>query len=196
VLYVLFPAAAERALQGFGETNVAGEGAVNDYEVTSGRSLVWPYVVDKIAESPALGYGRLAMERTGLQSFLAAQIGEGFPHSHNAYLEWLLDNGVVGMIPVALFFGIVLVWSAMLFRDADNPWCAAVGGTAFALLLAQLLGAIGAQHFYPRESTLGLWAAIFLMLRVHVERQKALAAPLASGIQRRMPNHGSLVPSS
>jgi len=199
-LYMLFPGAAERALQGFGETNVAGEGVTNDYAVTSGRTLIWPYVVDKIAESPAQGHGRLAMERTGLTAFLKATFGEGeaFPHPHNAYLEWLLDNGFLGMVPVALFFGIILVWSAMLFRNTDNPWCAAVGGAAFSLLLAQLLGAIGAQHFYPRESTLGLWAAIFLMLRVHVERRKTLASPLLSAVQRpalRL-NRGSLVPSN
>lgn len=199
LLFALFPGAAARALQGFGETNVAGEGVTNDSKVTSGRTLIWPYVVDKIAESPAHGYGRRAMARTGLTAFLGATFGqsEAFPHPHNAYLEWLLDNGFLGMVPVALFFGIILVWSAMLFRDTDNPWCAAVGGAAFSLLLAQLLGAIGAQHFYPREGTVGMWAATFLMLRVHVERQKARAASLASGMQRRMPrlNRGSLVPS-
>jgi O-antigen ligase len=171
-LYMLFPAAAERALTGFGETNVAGEGATNDYAVTSGRTLVWPYVLDKIAESPVQGYGREAMVRTGLTAFLRATFGESeaFPHPHNAYLEWLLDNGFLGMVPVALFFGIVLVWSAMLFRDTANPLCAAVGGMAFSLLLAQLLGAIGSQHFYPHESTVGMWAAIFLMLRVWTAR--------------------------
>jgi O-antigen ligase len=196
LLFALFPGAAARALQGFGEMNVAGEAAANVYEVTSGRALIWPYVVDKIGESPAMGCGRLAMQRTGLTGFLAAQIGEGPAHPHNAYLEWLLDNGAVGMIPVALFFGIILVWSATLFRDADNPWCAAVGGMAFSLLLAQLVGGIGAQHFYPRESTLGLWAAIFLMLRVYVERRKALASLLLSSVQHRMPrlNRGSVVP--
>ena len=186
VLYVLFPAAAERALQGFGETNVAGETYVNTEVVTSDRTILWPYVLDKISESPAVGYGREAMRRTGLAVFLGAQAGQGAGHPHNAYLEWLLDNGAVGMIPVMLFFGIILVWSARLFRDADNPWCAAVGGMAFALLLAQLLGGIGSQHFYPREGTMGMWSTILLMLRVWVERARGTGSrpAQAAGLSR------------
>lgn len=165
-LYMLFPGAAERALQGVGEINVAGEAYVNNDEVSSGRASVWPYVVDKIGESPGVGYGCLAMRRTGLTDFLEAQIGMGFFHPHNAYLEWLLDNGVVGLVPVAAFFGICLVWSAVLFRNTNSPWYAAVGGIALSLVLAQLLGAMGSQHFYPRVSTTGMWASALLAIRL------------------------------
>ncbi len=173
LLYVVFPASAERMLEGFSSQNVAGETTTDDYAVTSGRSLAWPFVIDKIGESPGFGYGREAMVRTGLMGLIQTQYpGENFPHPHNAYLEWLLDNGIVGLLPLIGFFGFAIYCSARLFRDG-NPYLAAAGGMALALLLAQLLGGIGAQHFYPRESALGMWAALFLMFRAYVERTRS-----------------------
>jgi O-antigen ligase len=174
-LYVIFPAAAERMLQGFGAQDVSGETVVDAYEVTSGRSLAWPMVIEKIGESPALGYGRKAMTRTGLTEAIDVQYpGESFPHPHNAYLEWTLDNGFVGLVPLLCFLIVTIFCSVQLFRDSD-PVLSAAGGVALALLLAQLIGGMGSQHFYSRESTLGLWAAILLMFRVHVERKRALS---------------------
>jgi O-antigen ligase len=130
--------------------------------------LIWPHVIAKIGESPVIGYGRLAMKRTGLTEYLGTQYGDPFPHPHNMYLETLLDNGVLGSLPIFLFWGVVITYSARLFRS-NNRLCSAVGGLALALTLAQLFAGIGAQHFYPLESTLGVWAAMFLSLRVYVE---------------------------
>ena len=39
-------------------------------------------------------------------------------------------------------------------------------------MLAQLFAGIGSQHFYPEESTLGVWAAMFLTLRVYFEDKR------------------------
>jgi O-antigen ligase len=172
VLPILFPSAASRMLSGFGETDTAGETTINDYTVTSGRTLIWPYVVQKIEEAPVIGYGRLAMERTGLSERLMKEMGESFPHPHNVYLESLLDNGILGSIPIVLFWGIIVAYSALLFRSANRLYSTA-GGLALSLTLAQLFAGIGAQHYYPRVSTVGLWTAMFLMLRVHIEEKQA-----------------------
>ena len=181
VLALLLPAAAGRMLQGFGETDVSGEAIVDDYQATSGRTLIWPHVIDKIHESPLVGYGRMAMVRTGLRDFLGQTYGAGeaFPHPHNMYLELLLDNGIVGALPILLFFVIVLYNAAALFRSRDNPWAAVAGGLALGLVVAQLVAGIGSQHFYPRESTVGMWAGIFLALRLSVERAKVTSARAA-----------------
>ena len=64
-----------------------GRGGGRPYAVTSGRNLIWPYVIAKIEERPVVGYGRLAMKTTGLQAFLWDEMREAFPHPHNAYLE-------------------------------------------------------------------------------------------------------------
>jgi len=172
VLPVVFPGATARMLQGFGQTDVAGEDTIDDDEVTSGRTLAWPYVIDKIGESPWIGYGRIAMKRTGLQHKIGVETGDfAFPHPHNMYLETLLDNGLLGSIPIWLLWAAMVVCSLTLFRSS-NHLCSAVGGLSLALTLTSLLSGIGGQHVYPQEHTLGIWAAMFLSLRVYVEQKR------------------------
>ena len=175
VLPMVFPGTAERMLQGFGQTDASGQETVNDYEMTSGRTLIWPYVIDKIGESPVIGYGRLAMVRTGLRDKLMADYRESFPHPHNMYLQTLLDNGILGSIPIFLFWGTMLVYSTRLFRSSNRLY-AAVGGLSLSLMLAQLFAGIGSQYFYPTASTLTVWTAMLLALRVHVEEKRAQEA--------------------
>jgi O-antigen ligase len=173
LLPIVFPGVVGRMLEGLGETDVAWQSTIDDYSVTSDRTLFWPYIIDKIAESPVVGYGRLAMERTGLcYSIESEHPGTGATHPHNMYLETLLDNGIVGSMPILLFWGILVVYAARLFRS-DNRVCSAVGGLALSLMLAQLIAGIGSQHFYPEESTLGAWAGMFLAVRVYVEQALA-----------------------
>lgn len=174
LLPILLPGATARMMYGFGKTDAAGQEIVDDYEATSGRTLIWPYVIEKIGESPAIGYGRLAMNRTGLSDRLMSDLGESFPHPHNMYFETLLDNGVIGSIPILLFWGGMVLHSARLFRSKNRLY-SAVGGLSFALILAQLVAGLSAQHFYPRESTMCLWMAMFLSLRVHVEETRVQA---------------------
>jgi O-antigen ligase len=161
-------------MAGFGQTSVTGEN-VADYEaITSGRTLAWPYVIAKIAESPWIGYGRLAMNRTGLQQQIGIETGDfAFPHPHNMYLETLLDNGIFGSIPIFLFWFIVLIYSAKLFK-CNNRLYSAVGGLSLGLTFTSLFAGIGGQHYYPQEHTFGIWGAMFLSLRVYVEEKQAL----------------------
>ena len=102
------------------------------------------------------------MRRTGLATFLLEELGESFPHPHNAYLEWLLDNGVVGFVLMMPFYVVVLALSTSLLRDSRSPVFVAAGGAALALVLALLVGSVGSQTFYPREGAVGMWAAIGL----------------------------------
>jgi O-antigen ligase len=186
------PAVRERFLQGFDEetvdtnsrlvetTEIEG-GGPHWYTVTSGRVVAWPHVIDKILESPVIGYGREGMQRTGISAFLYLDYGEGFPHPHNAYLEFALDNGLIAVVLVGWFYVLVVRRSAWLFRHSPNPLHAAVGGTALALTLALLIAGMGSQSFYPREGAVGMWCAIGLMLRVYMMRDvSAVAVPHAS----------------
>lgn len=142
------------------------------YTILAGRNIAWPFIIDKIDESPFIGYGRLAMARTGLKSFLWEKFGENFPHPHNAYLEMLLDNGWIGFLMVIPFYLIVLWHSISLFRDSRSHVFVAIGGVTSALVLALLVASMGSQTFYPREGSVGMWCAIGLMLRVYVERKR------------------------
>jgi O-antigen ligase len=172
LLPVVFPGAAARMLEGFGQTDVTGQATVDQEAATSGRTLIWPYVIAEIGKAPWIGHGKLAMKRTGLFDRIETEYpGTGAPHPHNMYLETLLDNGVLGSLPIWLFWAIMVIYSARLFRS-DNRLYSALGGLALALVLSSLIGGIAGQHFYPQEHTLGVWVAVFLMLRIHVEETR------------------------
>jgi len=172
LLPIVFPGAVDRFFTGFGETDITGQNITNENMITSDRIEMWPYVIKKIGQSPLIGYGRLSMKRTGLANHLL-QINPYwiFPHPHNVYLETLLDNGILGSLPIFVFWGIILVYSGKLFKNS-NRLCSALGGATLALLLAQIFAGIGAQHYYPRISTLGLWAMTFLFIRVYLEHKQ------------------------
>lgn len=174
----IFPGVRERMFQGFADQGGSVVQHRDDYEITSGRNIAWPLVIDKVWESPLFGYGREAMVSTGLAEHLLDEYGESFPHPHNAYLQILLDGGLLGFLCVVpLFLG--LLWCAIrLFLDRDDRLMSAVGGTACALISALLIGGMGGQTFYPREGYVGMWAAIGLALRVWVERRRSLATGL------------------
>jgi len=173
------PSVRERMLQGFrfGSSGPIAATRMDDYQITSGRTLAWSYVIPQIGESPLFGYGRQAMVRTGIYEKIVDEHGEGetFPHPHNAYLELLLDNGWVGFFMVIPFYLMVLWHSFRMLLDRSDPLFAAIGGTACSLVLALLIAAMGSQSFYPREGSVGMWAAIGLLLRVSVERARSRA---------------------
>lgn len=174
----LLPGVRERLLQGFGglQGNIVIQS--DDYEITSGRTIAWPYVIRQIAKGPIVGFGREAMVTTGIRDRLMDEYGESFPHPHNAYLESLLDSGVVGFLPILAFYLLVLRYAFPLLLDRQDPLCAAVGGMGCALVLALLVGSLGGQTFYPREGAVGMWCAIFLVVRVWVEREQAMVRGL------------------
>jgi len=172
VVSFVFEGAVDRLFYGFNITNEAGQNVTDDVMVTSGRTLMWPYVIDKIGESPIFGYGRKAMMRTGLSAYVGKELSDNsWGHPHNMYLETLLDNGIIGSIPIFLFWGTMILYSTRLFRN-KNRLCSAIGGLSLSLMLTQLITGIGSQHFYPLEETVGVWMAMLLVVRVHVEEQR------------------------
>jgi len=185
LITVAVPGAVDRMMQGFGRTDASGREYTDSYKVTSGRTTIWPHVIDKIMESPVIGWGRLGMNRTGLVTFLLYQYGESFPHPHNVYFECLLDNGVVGAIPILGFYFVVLYMSIQFFRSKDKPWHAAVGGVSTALVLALLIAGVGSQTFYPREGAAPMWVAMGLMLRVAVEARRRRPRVRQNGVFQR-----------
>jgi O-antigen ligase len=198
----LVPGAKERMLQGFGSggDQLGGPEEINDYEVTSGRTLIWPYVIEKIVARPYVGYGREAMARTGVRRFLQEQLNEDFPHPHNAFLQVLFDSGWIGFALVIPFYLVVLFHGFRLFLDSRSPYFVAVGGVVCALVLALLVAAFGSQTFYPREGAVGMWCAFGLTFRLSVERARAakrsLTRPAASPSGLPMPTHSPRMPSA
>lgn len=174
VVMVALPGVRDRLFQGFGGREGNFVVATSDYEITSGRNIAWPRVIEAIRDAPLFGYGREAMITTGLRDQLLYELRELFPHPHQAYLQLLLDNGIVGFLMVIPFYFYVLYRSVPLVLERSDPLVCAVGAAAFCLTLALMVGGFGGQTFYPREGAVGMWAAIGLMLRVSVQRTAAL----------------------
>ena len=176
ILPIALPGASGWMTSGFEATNVAGESETDKNSVTSGRNLIWPMVLAKIYESPVFGFGREAMQRTGLKDELENKYGliEGVAvnHPHNAYLLILLDSGLIGLIIIVGFHMVIWAYCARLFVDRGDPLCTAVGGLTLALLTGNLVSCMGGQSFYAQEIDVGLWCAIGVMLRLYVERDR------------------------
>jgi O-antigen ligase len=172
LLVILFvPSVAQRMMQGVSTRS----GKVDTMTLTASRTLIWPYVIEKISARPFTGYGREAMIRTRLTAYLKLYLNEEFAHPHNAYLQWLFDNGLFGAIPVAAFF-LCILWQAFVLTRAedDTGLYLAVGGTTLALILAHLFSSMGSQTFYPREGAVPFWVAMMLTARATRMRAAAL----------------------
>jgi O-antigen ligase len=174
VVVMLVPAARERVLEGIidqsGESQYyGGDNEIDFSAATSNRTLMWPSVIKKILEKPLVGYGRKGFKLSGARDDAYQIHGESialFPHPHNAYLELLIDTGLVGSIPIFAFFFLVCSRSARMFKSHENTIVAAAGALALAFVLSQLVASIGSQSFYPRVGVVYMWCAIGLMLRI------------------------------
>jgi O-antigen ligase len=179
----LFPGSVERFTQGFDEGShdqaseavqdlqLSSSDDVDYYTVTAGRTVIWPFVVDEIMEAPFIGYGKEAMLRNGVSLWLLQTLGEVFPHPHNAYMQWVMDNGIFGIIPVLVFYFIIAKISMMLFSEKDKYY-SAIGGATLSLVLALLVAGVGSQTFYPREGAMAMWCMIGIMLRTYKNLQE------------------------
>jgi O-antigen ligase len=173
---IFMPGVRDRMLQGFTDSGNNGATQVNDYVLTSGRTLAWSFVIPKIEDSFILGWGREAMITTGIyEKLLNGEYAtdETFPHPHNAYLEVLLDDGVFGFLLIMPIYIVALVMSLRILMDRSDPLFSAIGGATAALILGLMIAAMGSESFYAAESSVGMWAAIGLMLRVWVERKRS-----------------------
>jgi O-antigen ligase len=183
---MLVPGVQERMLFGIGENAyevetkeqaeemdiqplaLSGSDNVNLYAVTSGRSIAWPYVVETISDSPWVGYGRMSMVITGLSHFLLTELGESFPHPHNAYLEFIIDNGLIGAVPVFILLLYFLVISLKLFLKGKSEESIVAGGLSLSLISAFVIASVGSQSFYPREGLVGMLCGIGIMYRYYL----------------------------
>lgn len=176
ILVVFLPGIRERMLHGFDKQSGNVTVDQDSSEITSGRTTIWPYVIKKIEQSPLIGYGRYAMMRTGLSDWLESELGEVFGHPHNAYLEMLFDNGIIGFFCIIPVYFLSLKKSLSLFRDRDDALYEAAGGIAVALLLALFITGLGAQTLYPREDVIWMWGAVAVALRVWTQRENVEVA--------------------
>jgi O-antigen ligase len=166
------PAVQERFLQGLADEDGQIQEEKDLSSTTSGRTIIWPHVIEQIGEAPWFGHGREGMKRSGLALWLWENKREVFPHPHNAYLTLLLDNGIIISIPILLFFFLMFKYSYSLFRDKRNLLYIIAGSVGLCHLLANIIGFVGQQSFYPYTSSTSLWCSMGLVMAVHLARSQ------------------------
>jgi hypothetical protein len=122
IVGLCLPGVRERMLQGFGGKQGNFTVGTSAYEMTSGRDIAWPVVIEEIRKAPWIGYGREAMVTTGTADRLMADYDESFPHPHQAYLELILDNGIVVFFWLFLSFSIWPGTASPMSWYGTIPW--------------------------------------------------------------------------
>jgi hypothetical protein len=136
IVLTLLPGVSERLFQGFGGRQGVIETTSDEYEITSGRNVIWPYVIAEIKKAPVFGHGRLAMNRIGLDQFLPqekrvatiaklCEMGHAdrmvLSHDASCYFDWAPDH----LIPL-----VVPNWHFNYIPDAVIPDLKKAGVTA------------------------------------------------------------------
>ncbi len=93
----------------------------------SGRTDLWPLVIDKIEQQPWLGYGFGAFWNgfDGPSKYVWDALFFAAPNAHNGYLDILLELGIVGLTIYALQFFVCLVNALTYIRfnqTSDGLW--------------------------------------------------------------------------
>ena len=177
--FVLMPSAENRYLAGvtpeshhsaiaerMGDVDAEGHDL---YEITSGRLIIWPRVVQYIKKAPIIGYGMRAYERVGVFESLHEEgipFGIGFwSHPHNAYLMFLLDMGVVGFTILVFFYWSLVRAGMRLFRQvATDEYTRLVAAFCLAYVVTALVSGMFACTFYPSQDNALEWCAIGLFM--------------------------------
>jgi exopolysaccharide production protein ExoQ len=138
----------------------------------TGRTMIWSYVIDKIAEKPILGWGFSAF--WWFVGPVPLREGENWvtffilSNAHNGMLEFLLELGVVG---TALFSFLLLRNFVLAVKCMNGP--AGQFGLSSVLLLIGILviGVSEAVLLAPLQ----LWTSLFFMMGFFCEKELWLA---------------------
>lgn len=177
---MLVPGAKERYLFGFSgdehhlaiseRSNTITEEGYDAYNITSGRILVWPRVLETAMETPFLGRGMRAYERAGVFDKLYLEgiltYGSGFfHHPHNAYLMIFLDMGILGLIIILAFYINLLLSAARAFYKGDRGSTErSMAGFLLAFTVVALVAGIFSGTLYPDQGSVLQWCTIGLFM--------------------------------
>jgi hypothetical protein len=89
-------------------------GDASEITTGTGRSHIWHAVIDLIQQRPLTGWG-YASSNYILPAF-SEDIGHPAPHAHNAFLQIMFSNGVIGLLLYVIFMVMMLVF-CLISRD-------------------------------------------------------------------------------
>ena len=143
----------------------------------SGRTLIWPHVIDKIGQSPLLGWGFCAFWSP--ENPLALQIAEAIRgednwftfmivEAHNGLLEFLLEIGFIG----TSLFMFLLIRNFAIALKCLNSSGRQFGLTSVILLIGILVNAFSEEVLLAGGQ---VWTSLFFLMGFICEQKLWLA---------------------
>jgi O-antigen ligase len=89
----------------------------------TGRTDIWNAVIDKIQERPWLGYGFNGFWHgiEGESAYVIRTLRWSVPNSHNGYLDFILQLGLIGFALLVIIYWSTLIKSYLIVRN-DFQW--------------------------------------------------------------------------
>lgn len=136
-------------------------------EIAAGRQIMWPAALKAVGDSPLVGYGLFGYVLSeALDGSLAE--GGGELHPHNAYLQTMLDHGLLfGPMRLAPYV-LVLVYSLMVVRRAKDPLLAWAGVFGLSWTVTTLAMGFSGQHYGLTQNMWMFWCVAGLVIRSRV----------------------------
>jgi exopolysaccharide production protein ExoQ len=109
---------------------VSRGGRLNEILTLTGRTHVWSFVAEKAMESPIYGFGYGAGKEIITQGFRNVWGGGIGGSAHNAFLQTLLDLGILGAATFSAIFvhtALSFVTRPVFFRDAIGVMVLMIG---------------------------------------------------------------------
>src|SRR5262249_48049653 len=136
----------------------------------SGRTLIWPYVLDRIAEKPILGWGFYAFWSP--LNPLAVQLNDmlrwSVPQAHSGILELLLQIGFVG----TTLFLVLWLRNFVLAVKCMGGVAGEFGVSLMLLLIGILVTGVSEEVLLNADKT---WTSLFFVMGFICEKQLRLA---------------------
>ncbi|HZN85440.1 MAG TPA: O-antigen ligase family protein [Burkholderiales bacterium] len=151
------------------------------------RLLLWPEVVEQIAERPLVGYG---FGRGLLREPLREDFGtldSHLWHTHNIVLEALVQGGLSGLVLLALLLGMLLREGWRYARSADERTMAC--GIALIGVVAGMVVRNMTDTLFVRQNSLFFWGMAGVLLGLPLSGS-ATSTPAPSAAAARAPRPG------
>lgn len=161
------------------------EGADGQMEESAAlRLVVWDLAKKLFSENPIFGIG--------FQGFYFASDGLPLRNVHNYFLQTAAEQGIVGIILLALFF-IKAAWSGWrLYRIGYSPFLRGLGLGFLACIGAASITNLFGDRFSQMEVGSYLWLAFGMVDRAWVEsKQAAVTSPVTPPIRQIPPGRST-----
>jgi exopolysaccharide production protein ExoQ len=145
----------------------------------TGRTEMWPYVIDYVYQRPLLGWGFTAfwMPSNPPAAQIMSEVGFPLNEAHNGMLQLLLDIGVVG----TAFFLFLWIRNLVMAVKCMNGPAREIGVSSLLLLVGILLIGVSEQVLTAAD-----WVTVqFFLLGFMCEKELRLARRARSAVALR-----------